>query len=314
MEQRLCILISLLLMAGFTFAQTASKPDVLYKKDKSTIQVIIEEVGDNEIQYRKASSPTGPLYAISKVDVLKIVYNNGDVEQISNESATPSTAPKVTSTKPTVSKPVAASPAKEAPAKAQKSAVVTTLPSSYFGIKAGGNLFTRSVPSGYNTPGFNVGFHGGVFAGFGGKRLTFQPEVLFTQLSTTYTVADATTQTTNQLITVPLLVKYAIGEGKLRPFLQLGGFGQFLLSSSYSTTVAGQSQGTQSLKFESLEGRIEYGAIGGAGVAYSLGRVQVLLDARWYHGLGVNLSPQPTSGFIRMGAVSLGMAFPLGQK
>jgi hypothetical protein len=61
-------------------ACTAYAQDTIYRVDNRKIICKVREIGTSEIKYTKIDNPDGPLYAIAKSDVLKIVYANGTVE------------------------------------------------------------------------------------------------------------------------------------------------------------------------------------------------------------------------------------------
>ena len=62
--------------------------DVIVKKDGSTIISKILEVGTDVIRYKKYSNPDGPIFSISKTDVISINYQNGEKDMFNqtNES------------------------------------------------------------------------------------------------------------------------------------------------------------------------------------------------------------------------------------
>jgi hypothetical protein len=69
------------LVATFAFAQ-----DTIVKKNGEKIACKVVEIGTTEITYKKASNPDGPVYAIKKSDVWKIIFENGTVELITSEA------------------------------------------------------------------------------------------------------------------------------------------------------------------------------------------------------------------------------------
>ena len=56
--------------------------DVIVKKDGTTIMSKILEVGASEIKYKKFSNQEGPLFVISKSEVLSINYENGEKDLV----------------------------------------------------------------------------------------------------------------------------------------------------------------------------------------------------------------------------------------
>ena len=68
------ILLAFLLVAGYSaFAQ-----DIITKKDGTDIKAKISEVGTTEVKYKNFSNLDGPVYTISKSDILMITYENGE--------------------------------------------------------------------------------------------------------------------------------------------------------------------------------------------------------------------------------------------
>ena len=61
---------------------TSFSQDTIFFKNAGKIIVIVKEVAQTEVQYKKAELPDGPMYIISKDDIEKIVYKNGYTEVI----------------------------------------------------------------------------------------------------------------------------------------------------------------------------------------------------------------------------------------
>jgi hypothetical protein len=73
----------------YSFAQ-----DTIFFKNAGKIVVLVKEVSQTEIQYKKLELPDGPMYIVSKNDIEKIIYKNGYTETIKpsfTESSTNST-------------------------------------------------------------------------------------------------------------------------------------------------------------------------------------------------------------------------------
>lgn len=83
--KHLFVIFPLLFAAKMTMAQ-----DVIVKKDGSTIASKVEEINSTDIKYKKWSNQDGPLYSISRSEVVVINYQNGEIEVIqSNTAKTP---------------------------------------------------------------------------------------------------------------------------------------------------------------------------------------------------------------------------------
>jgi hypothetical protein len=57
--------------------------DTLYTKTGSVLNAKVVEINQDEIKYKKASNPDGPLYTINKSDVVLIHFKNGSKEVFS---------------------------------------------------------------------------------------------------------------------------------------------------------------------------------------------------------------------------------------
>jgi hypothetical protein len=79
--KQLFIIVSLLFVAGMATAQ-----DVIVKKDGSTISSKVEEINGTDIKYKKWGNLDGPLYSISRTEVLVINYQNGEIEVIQSNT------------------------------------------------------------------------------------------------------------------------------------------------------------------------------------------------------------------------------------
>ncbi len=330
-----------------TLAATAQvrKPDMLYKKDKSIIEAVIVEVSDTEIEYRRFSAPDGAVYKIKKADVSKIVYTNGETEELITTATNPdkkTAAPKkevAQKTKPekepkATKEKVAKTPkekvAKEPKVAEEKVAKEPKAPRTAaesggigfkVGVRAGANLGTISnnnVSAGDPTPGFNLGYHGGLVFNIGGQRFSVQPEVLYSQAGAKLEDSDLKVTTLVNTVTVPLLLKYTVGSGNLRFFVNAGGYASYALSAK--TTLLDKTDNTtivintSSADFPA-DGRLQFGAAAGAGITYILGRTELFLDGRYYYGLGNNAEaiPNVKKDFFNTIQVGVGVLIPLGK-
>lgn len=62
--------------------------DIITTTDGKNIDAKVEEITETVIKYRKASNPTGPLYAIAISSVATIKYENGDIDTFSTSAKT----------------------------------------------------------------------------------------------------------------------------------------------------------------------------------------------------------------------------------
>ena len=66
------------------FAGIAMAQDVIVKTDNTTILSKVIEVNPTEVKYKKWSNQDGPTYSISRQELSRINYQNGDTEYYSN--------------------------------------------------------------------------------------------------------------------------------------------------------------------------------------------------------------------------------------
>ncbi|TLU97856.1 hypothetical protein [Dyadobacter luticola] len=78
-NQLLAMLIGILL-AQTAWAQNPRKADIIILRDETKLEVLIQEVTDNAIKYKKLSDPEGPVFNVRKDEVVSIQYGNGEVE------------------------------------------------------------------------------------------------------------------------------------------------------------------------------------------------------------------------------------------
>ena len=55
--------------------------DVLVLKDGVQLDVILVEVADKQVKYRKVNNPQGPLFVKEIANISSIIYANGEIEQ-----------------------------------------------------------------------------------------------------------------------------------------------------------------------------------------------------------------------------------------
>ena len=82
MKAILSSLLLLIFCTQLSFAQDVRKPDVILMRDNTKLEVIIQEVDDQKIKYKKLSNPEGPLFTVKKSDITSIKYSNGETEII----------------------------------------------------------------------------------------------------------------------------------------------------------------------------------------------------------------------------------------
>lgn len=93
LTRRILFLSFVLLLSPFISLNLYAQ-DTIYTKDTTAIAAKVSEITSYEIKYRKYSNLNGPLYSIIKNDVIKVRYENGEVEyfKTSDESGIANTA------------------------------------------------------------------------------------------------------------------------------------------------------------------------------------------------------------------------------
>jgi hypothetical protein len=70
----------LIFQSVVSLAQTTRKADVILMRNDTKLEVLIQEVEEQVIKYRKLNDPEGPLFSVRKSEIASIHYGNGEVE------------------------------------------------------------------------------------------------------------------------------------------------------------------------------------------------------------------------------------------
>ncbi|MBY0425554.1 MAG: PorT family protein [Cytophagales bacterium] len=131
------------------------------------------------------------------------------------------------------------------------------------------------------------------------EGLSANVSVLFIQHSTTYrnTINNYTTsrvQETQQLLDLPILIKYNFLQTRFTPYIQAGASGSFLINATgKANRVNGNVQETgPDIVMTSLRNQLQYNFILGGGLKYKLGYNYIVLDLRYYIGMVNQANPQ----------------------
>ena len=83
-SQRLLSTFIVVIMVFITFKVNAQ--DTIYLKDENPFIIAkILEVNSNNLKYRKYSNIEGPVYTIEKINIRRVVYQNGEIEMFSSD-------------------------------------------------------------------------------------------------------------------------------------------------------------------------------------------------------------------------------------
>ncbi len=207
---------------------------------------------------------------------------------------------------------------------------------SYFGLKGGLNL---SKIEGFNDT-FNAtgiakevyaqGYMGGLVLNLGlSKSVSLQPEIIYNQLGTRFeneTTNEVGLEIQEDIITIPVLLKIAFGSENIKFFINGGPYGGYKLSAKQKLLNAPFKKIEYKNEYDPITGaktnRLEYGAMGGAGLQFKLGGPVLVLEGRYQYSLS-NLDVYKT-GFSRPSSLpndygryrnlngSIALLFPIG--
>lgn len=173
-------------------------------------------------------------------------------------------------------------------------AVVPQTLSAGVGIKGGysWSRFTLSEP-----PPFTLGnlsyVVGGLYFNINMGFLSLQPEVLYTRMGAKYEEAGDSLQYRFDYIQVPVLLKInVIPAGPIRPFIAVGGYGAYLLKAKGVMIV---DDVTEETDLSDTFQKYDYGAVGGAGLAFRLPGISITVEGRYNLGLA-NILKDPLEG------------------
>ncbi len=80
---KIILFILILFSAPVVYAQ-----DTLYIKGQLPVAAKITEVSEDAVRYKKFTNPDGPVYVIRKKSIFRIVYQNGEIDSLSNKVLT----------------------------------------------------------------------------------------------------------------------------------------------------------------------------------------------------------------------------------
>ncbi|MBP5708534.1 MAG: hypothetical protein J6W61_02060 [Bacteroidales bacterium] len=85
---------SILLFACLLYGCILSAQDVITKKDGTTIQALVTDIGESQISYKYYSNPEGPTYTMNFSDILVITYENGMQERFNSNNEASYSSPQ----------------------------------------------------------------------------------------------------------------------------------------------------------------------------------------------------------------------------
>lgn len=99
--------ITTLVLMSLSLAVSAQ--DIIVTRDNKRIDANITEVSGDNIRYKKANSPDGPVFVMPVKDINSIVYKNGDVQTFEETTATQNQPAAVSATPASITTSTAAS-------------------------------------------------------------------------------------------------------------------------------------------------------------------------------------------------------------
>ncbi len=72
----------------YFFALSLFADDVIVFRNGDIVNAFVTEVSSNEIKYKKASNPDGPVYSENKGNILSIKYSNGEIDKFEDAKNT----------------------------------------------------------------------------------------------------------------------------------------------------------------------------------------------------------------------------------
>ncbi|MBC8152446.1 MAG: PorT family protein [Bacteroidetes bacterium] len=158
-----------------------------------------------------------------------------------------------------------------------------------------------------------TGYHAGVVLNVGGPKFSLQPEFLYSQYGARFDGGANSVELKTNVIEVPILAKYALGNRDTRFFVNAGPFFDYALNGKLTLDFSGRRL-IQDVTFDKTSDRIAYGLAGGVGLTRPLGRGNVLLEARYSYSLRSKV-PQLGNTNINasLGMLSIGYILPAGR-
>lgn len=130
---------------------------------------------------------------------------------------------------------------------------------------------------------------------FGLSYKVYTPEFMGMQAELNYTadgykLIDTTYH--SQTVELPVMTQGFLRFGGFRAFINAGAFVSYTLNREVTKPNAAGVEETSSYTFTNRDNRFGYGVLGGGGIAYQLGRVELQVDARYQFGLGFISKPR----------------------
>lgn len=167
------------------------------------------------------------------------------------------------------------------------------------GLKGGlnfANMAIKTTETATDIPTFKTqqGLTGGIFVSFNFGALAIQPEVLYSRRGLSYPeYADETVDVTGRFLVdyveMPVLIKYSILSGPIKPFLYAGPSIGYVLKAQqgYDVNYLTGEEPDYTYRYETQEyfKDTEFAAVFGAGFDIKLPKVILSIEGRYHLGL-----------------------------
>jgi len=287
-------------------AQIPKKPDVIQKLDNTALEVVIDEINKTDILYRKPNDSKGPLYALPKKDIRRIIWSNGEVEEI---TALPAPAQKP-------GNPTALLTKRPAPLFWNRTGL-------YAGLRLGAGVGLVATPfSDALGSDPKLAYQAGATLGYRMKALSVQVDALYTNLTYGLNVPMGIQGITaaegqQQNLVVPLTATLSTRLNKIRVGGILGGYAAIQLGQGSTRLTSAENAEKQVRNCAECTDTPTYGVVGGlSATLVEKPGYAIVVDARWYHSLDNNESYIIAESGVKMhlGMVGVGVLFNLSGK
>jgi len=159
------------------------------------------------------------------------------------------------------------------------------------------NFKSLGVQAGIEITFFYKGVSIGIHPTYRNVQLEYSNHYAWTNVENPnlYLERDFLQEMSMDYVDFPLIVKYNILNGKLKPYIQAGGYMSLLLNATKSSTVTQldrASGGDNTIEYDpvivgakDLFAKNHWGLVGGVGVNYNLGNVRLNLDVQYKYGM-----------------------------
>lgn len=279
-------LVAIALMAALCYPvqaqKLAGKTDKIHKLDKTVIEnIFVVEVNKTEIRYKENKERNDQTYIISKKDIWKIEWNNGEKEEINPLAAT-----AIVQT----SKPTDLLVKRKTIAK-----IFWEKQGAYWGVTAGAGLSKVSKSDQQLIENHQLTYSGGLVIGYHQKVAGVQIEALYTQSRYEVVVPGSMGSLVQKIqgyqsqLTIPVNATVSKKLGSVRVGAMAGGFATAQIGGGSLKVAYPDGKTTHTRNCASCSKDFGYGLTGGLGITLLENSFYTFyINARYYYNLGNN--------------------------